>query len=185
MIGGTAKQFISILLAVALFLGSIIVIATLDNPAVSDVVQARADRDGAQREFETQKDLISEAKNTLQVYEDLGNKINEFEFVLPSSVEHGELINNIIGLAGTNGLKAGNMTFSQGEISAPPQSDLPTKGFGTMTIDLAFEGPYDGFKSFIEKLETNSRLLDVREVQVSQQGDALNYKLTLAVYYQS
>ncbi len=185
MIGGTAKQFISILLAVALFLGSIIVIATLDNPAVSDAVQARADRDSAQREFEIQKDLISEAKNTLQNYEDLGKTIENFGFVLPSHVEYGELVNNIIGLAGANGLKAGNMTFSQGDISAPPQSDLPTKGFGTMTVNMTFEGPYGGFKSFIEKLETNSRLLDVREVQVSQQGETLHYQLTLAVYYQS
>jgi len=185
MIGGTAKQFISILLAVALFLGSIIVIATLDNPIVADVVQARVDRDSAQREFEIQKNLISEAKNTLQNYEDLGKTIERFGFVLPSYVEYGELVNNIIGLAGANGLKAGNMTFSQGDISAPPQVDLPTKGFGTMTINLALEGPYDGFRSFIEKLETNSRLLDIREVQVSQQSETLHYQLTLAVYYQS
>ena len=185
MIGGTAKQFISILLAVALFLGSVIIIATLDSPVVSDVVQARADRDSAQREFETQKDLISEAKNTLQNYEDLGKTIEGFGFVLPSSVEHGELVNNIIGLAGASGLKAGNMTFSQGDISAPPQLDLPTKGFGTMNINLALGGSYAGFRSFIEKLETNSRLLDVKEVQVSQQGETLHYQLTLAVYYQS
>ncbi|MBI5421487.1 MAG: hypothetical protein HZA35_04240 [Parcubacteria group bacterium] len=185
MIGGTAKQFVSILLAVALFLGSIVIIATLDQPAVSDVVQARADRDDAQKVFETQKQLINSAKATLQQYEDLGKMTERFGFVLPISAEYGELTNNVLGLAGANGLKAGSMTFTQGDISSPPQPDIPTKGFGTMTVNLALEGPYAGFRSFIEKLETNSRLLDVKEVQVSQQGDTLHYQLTLLVYYQS
>ncbi|MBI5153408.1 MAG: hypothetical protein HZA36_03040 [Parcubacteria group bacterium] len=185
MISGTAKQFISILFGVALFLGSIVIIATLDNPIVSDIVQARVDNANAYREFETQKQLISEAKATLQDYEDLGKTIEGFGFVLPTNIEYGELVNNVLGLAGANGLRAGNMTFSQGDISAPPQPDLPTKGFGTMTVNLALEGPYGGFKSFIEKLETNSRLFDIKEVQVSQQGETLHYQLTIVAYYQS
>lgn len=186
MVGSTTKQYISLLLSLALFFATILVIAMLDKPAALDAIQARTDRETLQSEYDRQKGLVDAAKTILQKYENLSNLTQGFSAVLPTSIQYGQLTNNIVGLAQDSGLKVSTINFAPGTISPSPDPNLPTKGYGTVLVNLSLEGTYDSFWAFINKLEGNMRLLDVRSVQIlHSQNNILRYQVSLAVYYQS
>ncbi len=185
MLGNSTKKFISLFLSLVFFLAAIMAIALLDQPVALSAIEARQNLDSLQKELDQQKKLVKTAKETIQAYQDLGKLAEGFGFVLPQKFEYAELVNTITGLAGGSGIKTGNITFTLGTISSPPGGDLPTKGYGTINIKVSLEGSYEGFKSFLEKIETNTRLFDVQEIQVSEQGDILHYQVSLNAYYQS
>ncbi len=189
MVGSSTKQFISLFLSLALFFGAVLVVALFDQPAALSAIEARRNLESLQEELARQKALIRAAESTVQTYQDLGRLGEGFGFVLPHNIEYGELLNNITGVAGISGLKVGNVSFAQtGGISASPQGDLPTKGYGTIAVTVSLEGSYEGLKAFLDQIEKNTRLFDVQDIQVTQQGvgnAALQYQVTINTYYQS
>ncbi|MDE1970097.1 MAG: type 4a pilus biogenesis protein PilO [Patescibacteria group bacterium] len=186
MLDSTTKRYISLILSLVLFFASILVIATLDKPAALDAIQARTNKETLQQEYNRQKGLVDSAQAILQTYDNLGNLVQGFSTVLPTTVQYGELTDTLTGLATKDGLHIATINFSPGTVSASPDPNLPTKGYGTIVVNLSLDGPYQSFWTFTKDLEANMRLLDVRNVQVLQsQGGSLRYQVSLAAYYQS
>ena len=186
MLGNAARQSISLLLSFSLFAGGLVVIITLDQQEVTDVINNRTALDDAQKEYLRQEKLVASAKALISELDKIQDRTAQFDLVLPKNVEYADLVNNVLNLAKDSNLKASTITFSIGKVSAPPDSSLQTKGYGEITINLALEGQYLAFESFLKKVGENQRLIEVKNLQVTHaQNDILKQQISLVVYYQS
>ncbi len=176
----------------------IAVVVFLDLPFYNKVSLLR-------KEIKSQNDLIKERQEIMakvdqlkETYKKREAEISRVYYVLPIGKDIPNLIVQFEALAAENGLilekidfveKASKKTTQaeQGGEGTTPVSQTDYKSLG---ISASLTGSYGAFKSFLEALEYNIRLADLKTVDFSSQqtlvggASALNFSITLDVYYQ-
>lgn len=144
-----------------------------------------------------QKALIDQFQKLNQDYSNQLQIQEIFSLILPSNPSIAEALIQISGL-----LKNNNLQFLSANVGRPiilsanqTSSDLSIKPVGTFDINIKISGDYINFKNFLEQLETNIRLSNIKTINLSQvsvldqkiknQQKSLEYDLNIGFYYQS
>lgn len=144
-----------------------------------------------------QKALIDQFQKLNQDYSNQLQSQEIFSLILPSNPSIAEALIQISGL-----LKNNNLQFLSANVGRPiilsanqTSSDLSIKPVGTFDINIKISGDYINFKNFLEQLETNIRLSNIKTINLSQvsvldqkiknQQKSLEYDLNIGFYYQS
>jgi Tfp pilus assembly protein PilO len=188
----SAKRMFSSLLALALFVGAIVVYFYLVLPAYNSIKELRKTAASKSASLEMQKKIISQVKSLLETYSE-GNPIKNLANVaLPGDPQIAEAIMQVNGIAQANNIVIKTMSVSEGtaptKLSAKnAKSFLKNTGFFNMRIDAS--GSYEDFSNFLKNIETNIRIMDAKDFSV-QQGDKpgnnlYSYSVMLTAYYQN
>ncbi|PIU75142.1 MAG: hypothetical protein COS76_02375 [Candidatus Portnoybacteria bacterium CG06_land_8_20_14_3_00_39_12] len=162
------------------------------------------DQEKLRQDYESHREQADKARTALPSREDLPELIAEMTAL---SSKNGLLLNNlsfITGAATSQGAsanapasEAGNATPTFSETapeteatSVQPQANSgPTLSYST-TIRLSLAGSYDSFKNFLEDVEKDLRLLDLRDLSIKPQsqndslpGGLFTYELSLETYF--
>jgi len=139
------------------------------------------------------EEVFAKANQLKQVYEARKDEINKVYYILPSGSDIPNLIVQLEALASENGLILDKMNFikktlikkiATEETATTPESE-PQKEYKTLGVTLSLVGNYNSFKSFLEALELNMRLMDIKSITFSGQKEAVGFtfNIELEAYY--
>ncbi len=165
------------LFPISLILTSIILFFLVINPFYKDVKQLKTDvsvyrgaLDNANVLKDTRDSLLEKYRN---IKEEDKTRLNNF---LPNTVNNIKFILEIERIANLHGMPLKNIKFDDKDlpenqvantddsIVIPSDEMVIEKPFGVFPIEFVTEGDYASFLSFIEDLELNLRLMDIKEI---------------------
>lgn len=165
------------LFPISLILTSIILFFLVINPFYKDVKQLKADvsvykgaLDNANVLKDTRDSLLEKYRN---IKEEDKTRLNNF---LPNTVNNIKFILEIERIANLHGMPLKNIKFEDkdlpenqventGDAMIIPSDEITVaKPYGVFPIEFVTEGDYASFLSFLEDLELNLRLMDIKEI---------------------
>jgi len=153
--------------------------------------QIRSDVAARQELITSQKDAIGQVNKLIKDYTGTSQLREIVSLALPPTPEQSSVFHQVASMASMNKL------FLQSFAISPPaaQSVGATttaiiRPIGTMSFQFRVIGAYADFKGFLNNLETNIRVFDVRSISVSpltvkQTQDFFGFDVTVVTYYQN
>lgn len=184
----SAKRFLSILLAILMFVASLFVYSTLIRPVYSEIKSLRAEIAGRLEFISENETSIQQVEKLLTEYQDIAKVQETTSLILPLEQNASQGVNQISGLAGFNNLIVEFLSIQQLAIKPSIQPGL-VKGLGILRYNFRLTGTYEGFKSFLQAVETNISLMDLANLKIepatkSTKGN-LSYTVNMDTYYQA
>lgn len=165
------------------------------RPAYSDAQVIRGEVISRQNFLAQQEAAVAEVQQLIEKYKADAEVQQTVSKVIPSKPDVGDALYQINAIAQGYGINILSTTAQtpQLSIAKPAASASSTVGavrpLGVATFQIRFSARYEDLKTFIDKLETNVRLMDITALNVTQpaagtKSDALTVDLTIATYYQ-
>src|SRR3989344_5924380 len=191
----STKRMLSFLIAFLLLLGAIMVYAILITPSYEEIQRKRGAIVSGTAVFEEQKRVIGRIRELLDRY--TGNSSLQDTLSLSLEPFISQIVGNAYGLAAVNKMF---LTSAESDILpfvAAQAGQTTIKNLGTVKLNIGLEGNYADFKKFLSQIETNVRIMDIKEINVNTaSGDKgsidkgniepsyYSYDLSLDAYYQ-
>ncbi len=186
----SSKRFIGLLASLALLIASFFVFISLIRPEYARINQLRGDLASKEETYANQEKIISEVKNLLDQYDSIAGLRDAVSRAIPQEEDYATALNQVASLARVSGLFLESieptLVSPKGTTSLSSQTpSLPV--LRTLQMNLKLIGPYDGFKTFLERIETNIRVMDTANITIIPSSSQSSYTYTLVVkaYYQT
>jgi len=193
----STKRMLSFLIAFLLLLGAIMVYAILITPSYEEIQRKRGAIVSGTAVFEEQKRVIGRIRELLDRYTGNSSLQDTLSLSLPDEPFISQIVGNAYGLAAVNKMF---LTSAESDILpfvAAQAGQTTIKNLGTVKLNIGLEGNYADFKKFLSQIETNVRIMDIKEINVNTaSGDKgsidkgniepsyYSYDLSLDAYYQ-
>ncbi len=131
------------------------------------------------RQLEERRDKL------LQIYSGISQEdMVRLDKMLPENPDNVKLILEIDGLAQSQGLTLQNVKIKESE-NAENNGNRNTQrsntDIGTLILEFTTVGPYTGYVNFIESLERNLRIMNVKKSSFIAPEDSINYQFQTSV----
>lgn len=109
-------------------------------------------------------------------------------YALPLSEDVTYALSQVQGLVETEGIALQSYAISPLSFESSKQPIV--KRLGTLEVEVAVQGRYEGVKNFMRKLEINNRLANVKSMKISRASqddmitDAYIATVTFYIYFQ-
>jgi Tfp pilus assembly protein PilO len=189
----SSKRFISLMVAVVLLFAALIIYFNFIQPAYGDAEQAKNDMLAKQDFVNNQKSAIQQVKNLVAQYQGKGDVAQAVSLALPTNKNQADAFHVLSGLADLHHLSlqsfAASAAAAQNITVGQASSTSLVRPTGSLLFQIKFAGAYADFKAFLQNIETNVRIFDVRSLGVAPLGkpgqDFFTFDLTVATYYQN
>lgn len=107
------------------------------------------------------------------------NKISEedkerIKQMMPNSINEGEMVLMIDGIAKANNLSLDSITFSKKEKQTSPVLDLEKQqNYYPYSFSISLTGSYSGFKNFLKDFERSLLIIDTNSITFISSKDSL------------
>lgn len=186
----SAKRALSLLLSAALLVGALVIYAVLIRPEYAAILRLRGELVSKTNLLQKQQQVMTQVQNLI-IQSKGAEKLSEsLLLALPAEPDVASVLTQINALSQLSGLTAQSIGLSHLSIKSLPGKPSFAQGLGTLRLDLRLIGNYGGLKEFLQALETNIRLMDVKSLRLETAGktvgeDLFNYLLTVDTYYQT
>lgn len=184
----SSKRTISILAALFLLGGSIFVYSSLIKPAYADIKGLRSEAESRMRIIEEHQNYVVKVQNLLNEYQNASQIQNAMSVLLPDGQNLSQALNQISGLISISGLSPQKISVNQMSLRPSLGSSI-VKNIGALRLEVEVSGSYQNFISFLQRLETNMGIFDVKNIKVDLpvrgSASAMNYTITADSYYQT
>ncbi len=131
--------------------------------------------------------LEADRARLLATYEAIGDE-NEARLIklLPDDVDNIQLLLDIKNAAATYGLVVKDISLSESKNDNRQTANNEKLPYGETKLGFSVEARYSDFVSFLRDIEQSLRLVDVRELGVSQDEegyDIQKYELSVVTYW--
>lgn len=140
---------------------------------------------GNARKLQEVRDELLEKRKSIK-----NSDVRRLEKLIPESADNVKLILHFEEFAEDHNLKIQAASTSQDgvleEEEGQSQSfDVETNEYGVITLDFTIEGTYTNFISFLETIERNLRITDIRSLTITpdQEGDNYSYQISVDTYW--
>ena len=192
------NNYFNIILAIALILFLLIAYFAFLGPKFRATQEAiKANTEEKQLLYETTQKRLASLKAVSEVYRKINpTDLQKFNSVLPDAYIRERLFGELEEIVGRGGWLVSHIAITpEEEAKAPAQvvneegvavpASAPaakTKKIGTVNVQLQISAiDYPGFKNLLRMLESNLRLFDVTNIEVSPSGNTA--AITLSTYY--
>lgn len=165
----------SILIAVAGILFWVLVLPMYDH--IADARDALATR---KTQIQDREKVLADIASLTKQYMSRTNDVTRFANVVPPTKNSADLVSMIQALTSQNGLQLGTLALSD--------SSQQTLGAAVRTqyVTMDTSGSYLSFKSFLEALEKNIRIMDIQSIDGNPvEGSTSNiiFHIKASAYY--
>lgn len=184
------KNIIPIIL-ILVFVG---ILFLLDLPAYNKVAFLRDEVKRHKELLKEKEELLIKVDQLKQVYNSRKDEIDKVYYTLPSGKDIPNLIVQFEALVSENGLILEKLNFLEDKVIAKAGLDedeidetRAPEEYKSLGVSLSVSGTYESFKSFLEALELNVRLMDIKSINFSSQkeeGSIFTFNIELKTYYQ-
>jgi Tfp pilus assembly protein PilO len=131
-------------------------------------------------------DTVNRAQKLFEEYGGISNLQDTLSKALPVEEDVPSIINQLQGIANARGVVIDSLDLNLLPVSSKEQSDA-LRAVGKVEIDMTVLGKYDGIKQYLDGLETNVRIMDVKDLTIdggAGDTDILKYEIVITAYYQ-
>lgn len=186
----STKRMLSFVVSLALIACAMVMYALFIAPAYDAIQGARGELVQKTKSYDDQKKVFDKIKDLNDKYKGNGTLQDAVSLALPSEVFVSQIVGDLSGIANLNN----RMTILSVQTELMPfkaNAAWPSyiKNIGTVKTTLQLRGAYADFKGFLSQLESNYRIMDVKQVSVradqnDNNGNAYIYDMTIFAYYQ-
>ena len=198
----STKRILSAALSLIFIFCAFIVFGVLIKPSYEETQKLRAEVLSRQNFLQNQKSLIEQFKKLVAQYNSQEKVEENISLILPQKPGIGEALTQINGLLDLNHLNV--LSFNIGKPLLQSYSLYDTnltktqviKPLGTIDINFKVIGNYSDFKNFLNQIETNIRIFNIKSLNISSaidmsgnknqiQSRILSYDISITTYYQA
>jgi Tfp pilus assembly protein PilO len=192
----TAKRNISLILVIVFFGAAMIVFFTLSWPNLTKVFDLNSVLNESKKEYENQNQSLQLAKSIIEQYKNLNDVNQAVSLTMPKTDEIYNIIVQLNKIAESSGMSIEGLSLKEvinnNELDDSNNRQNLVKPYRTISINTSLNGSYESFKTWLELVETNIRLMDVKSVSfegVNLSSDKpinnfFNFNVNLDIYYQ-
>jgi len=185
----STKRILSIAFAFIFFLGTIVIYGNFIRAELDTVEEKRSLLVSKESLFETQKTAVGQVQNVISQFQNVGQLRETVSFAIPEDPSVTDALNQFYAIASEN--RVDFESFSVTQIPPEPTKQLLVSRLGVLKIETSVYGDYEGIKGFLESLETNVRVANVKTANISafEEGGGLasglfTLGLSVEMYYQ-
>jgi len=184
----STKRAFSLLISSGFIVLALVVYITFTQPAYNTISGLQSDLDSKIKILaDTKAALLGVDKLKIE-YKQNEKKIDTLSLALPSEEAVSSIVAQINNRTEANGLIVQSIGINYLPIKSPTGSLSLARGVGTLQLDLRIFGSYNSFKRFLQDLERNVKIMDVRGLRLESAGrpdqDLYAFNLTVDTYYQ-
>lgn len=181
------------LIIIVLLIAFIAILFLLDWPTYNQNALLRGRVKMFKQALEEKKELVVKVNQLKEIYESHKDELKKVYYVLPFEKDIPNLIVQFEALASENGLILEEIEFAQIKTEAKSSKkgegteEKKEKDYKELGVSLGLNGTYESFKGFLEALELNVRLMDIKSIKFSFQKEEtsiFSFSVDLEVYYQ-
>jgi Tfp pilus assembly protein PilO len=182
-------------LSLVFVVGAFVVFFDFIRPAYEEAQSVRSDQLSRKSFVETQRAAIEQVKRLIETYQEESTLQETVSAALPLRADVSNALAQISSIAANNSVGLQSFTITSPAAQATTANGGRdergglVKPVGTLTFQVKFVGSYDAFKSFLRDVETNIRILDVRNISFQPAGkpeqNLYVYDMTFAAYFQA
>jgi Tfp pilus assembly protein PilO len=198
----STKRILSAALSLIFIFLAFVVFAMLIKPSYEETQKLRADVLSRQNFIQNQKSLTEQFKKLVSQYDSQEKAQENISLILPQNPAIGEALTQINGLLDLNHLNVLSFSINKPLLQSYSSSDTNStstqiiKPLGTIDINFKVVGNYSDFKNFLNQLETNIRIFNVKTLNITPvvitggdknqiQNKTLSYDISITTYYQA
>jgi len=193
----SSKRLLSLVLAAVLLFAAFFVYWSQIQPAYSEVQNIRSQIYSGNDFLENETAVVAKLEDTLKKYETDPSIAQAVSAAIPERQDDAGAAHELSALAISSGLAVQSVTSitsslqntqnSQGQATAENKFVLRPLGISSFQTKLV--GSYANLKSFLEKVETNIRIMDTKSITVEELGksgqDQYLFTAIVATYFQT
>lgn len=182
----STKRALSLLGTIFLFLASIVFFTAFVSPEYNDINKLRGEFSVSQELYNEQTKIIDKVKALIEQYKGTAI-IQDIARTLPQDEGTASIVHQLNGIAANSGVVLQSLNLQTMPLrTVSPNVPQGIKSIGTVQITLRIAGPYENFKTFLGRVETNIRLMDIVDWRIeSTIKTAFSYNVIINAYYQS
>lgn len=148
-------------------------------PAYNGLSARRTALDERNRLIAERTDILAKINELKQESAKRAGDIRQFSYVVPAGKAPADLVAMIQTLASQNGLQLTSLAMGAGnnDEKAP---------YLAQSIDLGLAGGYAAFRSFIESLEKNVRIIDIESIDAApttENSPVIGFRIKARAYF--
>ena len=193
-------------LGLVLLVASLMTYFQFITPAYDETQQIKSKQLGRSFFLKEEQSTIEKVQGLISSYQTQGQIQNAVSLSLPTNPDIGGALAQIYGISKNSGLVFQSASISSlsiqsvdsgaplrdgtGESVAVAPSFSLQKPIGSVSFNVRLNGSYEGLKDFLDLLQTNIRIFDVKTLSISPAGASgasigiFNYDLSVVAYYQ-
>lgn len=133
--------------------------------------------------LQSARTLAEKRDQLLQIYNSISpDEIARLEKMLPQNPDNVKLILEIDALAKNQALALQNVKIKEAtDTNSKNKTAKANADIGTLTLEFTTVGPYAGYVNFINILEKNLRIMNIKKVSFLAPDDKANYQYQTTV----
>ncbi len=186
----STKRIISILLSAALLLGAIIAYSDMVVPQYDIVNELRGEYQSKVAALDNQRQIVNQVKTLLTEYRSIPDLRSVVSLALPTSEDTAGAFGQLYALAQETNLSIQQFGINNAQASKAAASDKSLiRSVGTAQINIYVVGSYANFKTFLQGVEQNLRVMDLTSLKMQpvskSNQDLFFFNVSINTYYQS
>lgn len=190
------KRLMSSVLALVFVVAAFGVYFNLVQPKYNDIMSERGELASLTGSIDAQRSTLKTVGELVVKYEQSQDARDQISFALPTDPKASEALAQLNGIAMVHNLSAQAYALTiatngpSGDKSrSQDKTKLETYPAKTVLFQVRLTGSYEDFQKYLENLQTNIRLFDVKTIGVAEAGkpdqNIYNFELRVAAYYQN
>ena len=169
------------LVSIIFFIGTLVMYVKFIQPTYKDIDLLRGQLDSKKRENGDYKNVIDRLGPVFDSFQSATQLQEIFSSVLPTNPMVPQAVAQLNGLA--NASLMGISSISVNELAAASQKTVLLKGTGIIDLNLTMtSNSYDGIKQFLENIQSNIRVFNVKRINIGKKETSGAFNVTLDVY---
>jgi Tfp pilus assembly protein PilO len=133
-------------------------------PSYDGISARRVALDERNQMITDQTAIVAKLNDLRQQAATRAGEIKQFSYVVPATKNAADLVSMLQALANQNGLQLTNMSMGTG-------GSTDKSPYVVQSIDLGLSGGYIAFRSFIDSIEKNIRIIDIDSIDAAPTTD--------------
>ncbi|MFB6212310.1 MAG: type 4a pilus biogenesis protein PilO [Candidatus Magasanikbacteria bacterium] len=180
----STKRILSILLSALFLIGVVVVSVTLIKPSVEKILKDKRKLFSKRNLYKTQKKAVEDVQGVINRFESFKKARTGVNLALPLKKNSTEIIRQVNAIARTSGV---NLRSFSSQNMPFEETDRPlTRRLGSIEVNVSIEGGYSQTKKFIDLLESNVRIFNIKSMQLAsdESGRKFNSNIVFKAYFQ-
>lgn len=189
-----SKRFLSILVTFALFAAALFAYINLIRPTYDTIKNEQARLAVAQQHNAEYTSIYDKLKQVLARYEQSPDLQNKVSATLPLEENIPDSMHQITAAALANGLNVLSIDVKEGAVLSSGSASKAggqtlVKNIGVLKNSIQLTGAYPQFRSFLQAVDTNMRIMSLDSLRIEKAGDPTRpdqfaFNVTITSYYQ-
>lgn len=162
----STKRILSIVLAGLFFIAALVVYGNLIRPKINEVNEKRAIVFAKENFLKNQQASVAQIQNLIGQMQNTEKVKTSIALAMPGGTDITQALNQLNAIARNNQVEFLSFSIGQGRIQSKPPSELLVRRVVESDAKISVLGSYENVKSFLEGVETNVRVSNVKKVSL-------------------